>query len=211
MADPIFERDEVTAAFRFASHWWRSLVGAVDEARWGGPGIGEWSVLELVAHTNRVYRTLLDYIEGPVKDPTPIASAPEYFRIVLAEQTPHLHIADRGREEGASYRGRDPMMITEDLAARAMKMVEAAPADTVMHLFVGEMVLPQYLATRIVELVVHGLDLAAAIGLPTDPPREASTVALSVLAALAGPGDLSALVRLLSGRPASLPLRNVLD
>lgn len=211
MSDPIFERDEVTSAFRYATHWWRSLVGAVDEDRWPQAALGEWNLIELVAHTNRVFSTLLDYVQGPVKDPTPIESASQYFRIVLAEQTPHVHIAERGRQEAATYGGRDPIVLTEDLSARALKLVEAAPADTVMHLFVGEMVLPQYLATRIVELVVHGGDLSLAIGLPTDPPKEAVRIALAVLSALATPADLHAMTRLVTGRSASLPLHNVLD
>lgn len=211
MSDPIFERDEVTAAFRFASHWWRSLVGAVTDDRWPQPALGEWNLIELVAHTNRVYTTLLDYVEGPTKDPTPIASASQYLRIVLAEQTPHVHIAERGRQEAARYGGRDPIVMTENLAARALKLVEAAPAETVMHLFVGEMVLPQYLATRIVELVVHGTDLSTAIGLPSDPPKEAVRIAHSVLAALATPADLVGLVRTMTGRQPARPLRNLLD
>lgn len=210
MSDPIFERDEVLSAFRFASHWWRSLVGAVTEDRWPEAALGEWNLIELVAHTNRVYTTLLDYVEGPTKDPTPIASASEYFRIVMAEQTPHLHIAERGRQVAREYGGRDPIVITEDLSNRALALVEAAPADTVMHLFVGEMLLPQYLATRVVELVVHGTDLSAAIGLPTDPPKQSALVALQVLAAMADASDLAAMTRLLTGRSGSLPLRDVL-
>lgn len=210
MPDPIFSHDEVTAAFRFASHWWRSLVGAVDDDRWDGPALGEWSVRELVAHTNRVYRTILDYVAGDTKDPTPIASASDYFRIVLAEETPHVHIAERARIEVRDYDGRDVVAVTEELAKRASKLVDTAPPTTVMHLFVGEMELQQYLATRVVELVVHGLDLAAALDLPTDPPAESAGVALSVLLGLARPGDRTSMLRLLTGRPASLPLTNVL-
>src|SRR5699024_4776743 len=154
------------------------------------------------AHTNRVYTTLLDYVEGPTKDPTPIESASQYLRIVMAEQTPHVHIAARGREVARDYGGRDPIVITEDLADRAVALVEEAPADTVMHLFVGEMLLPQYLATRVVELVVHGTDLSEVIGLPTNPPKESALVALQVLAGLADAADLAAMTRLLTGRSA---------
>lgn len=211
MADPLFERDEVLAAFRYASHWWRSLVGAVDEARWDGPALGDWSARELVAHTNRAYKTILDYVAGDVKDPTWIPTASEYFRVVLAEQTPHVHIAERARREVAEYAGRDPVVVTEELAAKTVKLIDTAPGDTVMHLFVGEMALSQYLATRVVELVVHGLDLAVAIDLPTEPPVESSNVALATLLGLARPSDLSSVLRLLTGRAASLPLTNVLD
>lgn len=209
MADTLFNHHEVTTAFNYASHWWRSLVGAVDD-RWDDPGLGEWSVRELVAHTNRAYRTILDYVVGDTKDPTTILSATDYFRIVLAEETPHVHIAERARIEVGDYAGRDVVQVTEELARRASKLVETAAPSTIMHLFVGEMELEQYLATRVVELVVHGLDLSAALDLPTDPPAESAAVALAVLVGLARPSDLAGVLRLLTGRPASLPLTNVL-
>lgn len=210
MADPRFEHDEVTTAYRYGSHWWRSLVGAVDDHHWDQAALGEWSVRELIAHTNRVYRTILDYVAGDTKDPTPILTASDYFRIVLAEETPHVHIAERARREVLDYEGRDVVAVTEELAKRAGQLVDTAAGATVMHLFVGEMELDQYLATRVVELVVHGLDLAAALDLPTEPPAESATVALAVLLPLARPSDLSGVLRLLTGRPASLPLTNAL-
>lgn len=210
MADTTFTHAEVTEAFRYASHWWRSLVGAVDDDRWDGAALGEWSVRELIAHTNRVYRTIIDYVSGGPKDPTPILTAADYFRIVLAEETPHVHIAERARVEVKDYAGRDVVAVTEELATRAGKLVDTAAPTTAMHLFVGEMELQQYLATRVVELVIHGLDLAAALDLPTEPPAEATAVSLAVLLDLARPADRSSVLRLLTGRPASLPLTNVL-
>lgn len=210
MADPTFDYAEVTSAFRFASHWWRSLVGAIEDDGWDAPGLGEWSVRELVAHTNRAYRTVLDYVTGEAKDPTRIDSATDYFRIVLAEETPHVHIAERARREVLDYEGRDPVAVTEELARRTQQLLDTADGSTTMHLFVGEMRLDQYLATRVVELVVHGLDLAAAIDLPTDPPTESAKVALAVLLGATRPADLGSVLRLLTGRSASLPLTNVL-
>ena len=70
----------------------------------------------------------------------------------------------------------------------------ARAADTIVHLFVGEMTLDQYLATRVVELVVHGLDLAAAIDLPTPAPGAAARVVARLpfalrYAAVAAVGD----------------------
>jgi uncharacterized protein (TIGR03083 family) len=210
VADPQFAHDEILTAYRYADHWWRSLVGAIDDDQWDRTALGEWSVRELVAHTNRVYRTLLDYVAGDTRDPTPIRSASDYFRIVLAEETPHRHIAERARREVADYVGRDIVAVTEELSRRATRLVETAAGTTTMHLFVGEMELDQYLATRVVELVVHGTDLARAIEVPTDPPPESAAVALTVLAGLARPGDLVSVIRSLTGREAEPPLTNVL-
>ncbi|MBX3285270.1 MAG: maleylpyruvate isomerase N-terminal domain-containing protein [Actinobacteria bacterium] len=209
MADHIFEHHEVVSAYRYASTWWRSLAGAVEDHQWDQPGLGEWNVRELVAHTDRVFKTLLDYSEGDVKDPTEIYSAAAYFRIVLAEQTPHVHIAARAKREAAETDGW--VSATDDLAARAGALVERSAPDLPMHLMVGEMQLDQYLATRVVELVVHGLDLSRALALPTSAPVESARVALTVLLDLASGDDVSQIVRLLTGRTAELPLTHVLS
>jgi uncharacterized protein (TIGR03083 family) len=208
VAHHVFDHAEVTTAFRYASQWWRSIVGAVGDDRWDQAALGEWTVRELVAHTGRAYKTVIEYSEGEVKDPTPIDTAAGYFRIVLAEQTPHVHIAERARREARDHD--DWVVATDELAAVAARVIDATAPDAPMHLFVGEMPFTQYLATRVVELVVHGVDLAAAIDLPTTPPFEATKVAALVLLDLASPDDAVSVLRLLTGRPASLPLTNVL-
>ncbi|MEO6988495.1 MAG: maleylpyruvate isomerase family mycothiol-dependent enzyme [Aquihabitans sp.] len=209
MADRTFDFDQVRTAFRYASQWWRSIVGAVPDEQWERPALGEWSVRELVAHTSRAYRTIPEYIGGDVKDPTPIATAAEYFRTVLAEDTPHVHIADRGRREASLET--DWVTATDRLANEVVKLIDSLPADKDMHLFVGVMPLDQYLVTRVTELVVHGLDLAAAIDMQTEPPVEASRMVADLFLDLAQPRDLSSIIGLLSGRTSSRPLTNVLD
>lgn len=208
MADRTFAAAETTTAFRESAHWWRSLVGGVDDHQWDLMALGEWTVRELVAHGARAFKTVAEYVEGEPKDPTRIATAAEYFRIVLAEQTPHVHIANRARKEA---REEDDWVSATDRAwAAAELVVSKVPADTDLHLFVGEMALDQYLATRVVELVVHGTDLAEAIGIPSPPPRSGARVAVDVLLDLAAPDDAASVVRLLTGRSGSLPLANVL-
>jgi uncharacterized protein (TIGR03083 family) len=208
MADRTFAAADTLAAYRESAHWWRSLVGGVDDHQWAQPGLGEWSVQELVAHGARAFKTVSEYVEGDVKDPTRIATAAEYFRIVLAEQTPHIHIANRARKE--SMEQRDWIDATDTFWASAELVVSNVPADTDVHLFVGEMEMSQYLATRVVELVVHGSDLAEAIAIPSPPPVAAARIALDVLLDLATGDDLASILRLLTGRPGSLPLANVL-
>jgi len=209
VADHIFDHPEVSAAFRYASQWWRSLVGAVDDQVWDRAALGEWSVRELVAHGDRAYKTIVTYAEGHTVDDTEIYSAAGYFRIVLAEETPHVHIAARAKRDAADHD--DWVSATDDMASSAEKLVTGLAPDHTMHLLVGEMQLDQYLATRVVELVTHGLDLAAAIDLPTAAPSDSARVALTVLLDLATDDDLSSITRLLTGRAASLPLTHVLD
>lgn len=209
MTDRVFDPEETAAAYRFAAHWWRSLVGAIEDDQWALPGLGEWSVKELVAHGNRAFKTVNEYLEGDTKDPTVLFTAADYVRTVLGEETPHVHIAARARDEAAARD--DWVTATDELAEEALRQVAARPGDTTVHLFVGEMELGQYLATRVMEVVVHGLDLSRAIGLPTTPPTAALSVTLAVLLDLAPADDQAAIVRLLTGRDAPLPLTNVLD
>ena len=152
---------------------------------------------------------MVEYADGEVKDPTRIETAAAYFRVVLAEQTPHLHIAERARREAGQ--DADWVEATDRYWAAAESVLERKEPWAEMHLFVGEMRLDQYLATRTVELVVHGLDLSAAIGIPSSPPRPSARVALDVLLDLSPDDDLASLLRLVTGRPGSLPLTHVLD
>jgi uncharacterized protein (TIGR03083 family) len=201
MSDNVFSIEETSDAFRFASHWWRSIVGAVDDDGWDRPGLGEWTVRELVAHTDRAYRTVIDYLTGDTVDPTAIATAAGYFRLVLAEETPHVHIAARAKREAVEHD--DWVATTDELALHCEKLIVDTPGDAICHLMVGEMALAQYLATRVVELVVHGLDLADAIGLEVNPPPVSAEVVVRVLLDLAGDAGLGTAIRGLTGRPVS--------
>ncbi|NLD77281.1 MAG: hypothetical protein GX643_11505 [Acidimicrobiales bacterium] len=207
MTDTTFTYDDTAAAFRYASHWWRSIVGAIDDHHWDQTGLGEWTVKELVAHTDRAYKTIITYLTADTVDPTPIATAAEYFRIVLGEETPHVHIAARARTEAAEVS--DWISETDALARSCEKLVADTPGDAVCHLMVGEMELSQYLATRVTELVVHGLDLAQVLGLDVNPPPVATKIVLQLLLDVADEPAQTAVIRYLTGRPS--PGVNVLS
>jgi uncharacterized protein (TIGR03083 family) len=206
--DRTFTYDEVAEAYRQAGHWWRSLVGGIEDHQWDQGALGEWTVRELVAHGARAFRTVPEYLAGECKDPTPIDSAAQYFRIVLAEQTPHVHIAARARAEAGDHD--DWVAATDQVVAAADLAVHQGSSSSIAHLFVGEMALDQYLATRVVEVVVHGTDLGQAIGIPSPPPLGAAKVAISVLLDLSTGDDLATIARMLTGRRGNPPLANVL-
>lgn len=200
LTDTEFTYVETADAFRYASHWWRSIVGAIEDEQWERIALGEWTVRELVAHTDRAYKTVISYLTGDTVDPTPIPTAAHYFRTVLAEETPHVHIAARARREATEVT--DWITETDELARACEKLVADTPGDAVCHLMVGEMLLSQYLATRAVELVLHGLDLAQVIGIDVNPPPASTRVVMRVLLDLADEPTQTALLRYLSGRPA---------
>lgn len=199
MADRTFTHSEAVSAFGLAGRRFLSAVRTVDDEQWDLPGLGEWNVRELVAHTVRAFRTVDQYLDGTVRDPTPLASAAEYFRLVLAEEEPHLHIAMRARREAPDL-GDDPIAVAEALADLAIRTVERAPAAAPVHTFVGVIALPDYLATRVVELIVHTLDLAAALGLDLAIPPLPARMAVQVLGDLVDDDYLGDLLLALTGR-----------
>ncbi len=199
MADRTFPHAEATSAFDLAGKWFVSAVRTVDDEQWDLPALGEWNVRELVAHTVRAFRTVEQYLDGTVRDPTPLTSAAEYFRMVLAEDEPHIHIAVRARRE-APHLGDDPIAAVEALADLAGRAVDRASATAPVHTFVGVIALPDYLATRVVELVVHTLDLAAALELDLPVPPVPARVAVQVLVDLVEDDYLGDLLRTLTGR-----------
>jgi hypothetical protein len=65
-----------TAGFVEASRFLVSAVGAVPGDRWDGPGLGGWSLRELVAHANRGQTLVGEYLLRP-RPPEPPES--DYF------------------------------------------------------------------------------------------------------------------------------------
>lgn len=199
MADRTFTRDEAVSAFGIAATWFVGAVRAVEDHQWDLPGVGEWTVRELVAHTVRAFRTVDQYLDGTARDPTPLPSAAAYFRTVLAEDDPHRHIAERARREVPDL-GDEPVGVAEELADRVSRIIDRAPAPTLVHTFVGVIALPDYLATRVVELVVHTLDLAAALGLDLPVPPLPGRMAIQVMADLVDDDYMADVLFAVTGR-----------
>jgi uncharacterized protein (TIGR03083 family) len=197
-----FTLDEVLPAFREASDWYLATAESVDPAMWTSPGLGEWTVLELVAHASRAYLTLERYLEpsGHID----VESGADYFRRAMEAPDSNASIAARGRDEAAEL-GEDPLATIRARAESALKAVENAPPGAVCVTMAGTLSLGDYLGTRVVELTVHTLDLAVAVGRDdAEPPEAAGRVSLIVLAALAAQPSFAMLLRALTGR-ATLP------
>ena len=129
--------------------------------------------------------------------------------MVRADQTPNVHIAAGAPREALDVH--DPVDHTDQWSARAETAVAMSDGDDIVHTFVGEIRLDQYLATRVIELVVHGIDLAEVVGIGVSPPPSAARVALAVLIDLVPADDLGVLLRALTGRAQMLPGLHVLD
>jgi uncharacterized protein (TIGR03083 family) len=188
--------------FVTAAHAYADLVRAIPDDAWERPGLGEWSVRDLVGHTARSLLTVETYLARPTQSEE-IAGPVEYFRRVAAVD--HASVAERGREAGRAL-GANPSAFVDDLVARVLPLVPAA-GDPVIPTALGGMRLHRYLPTRTFELAVHGLDIAAATTLPA-PDFGASVltevVGLAAETAVAG-GRGPELLRALTGRAALAP------
>ena len=158
-----------------------------DESAWSAPGLGEWSVRSLVGHLSRAFVTVVDYSGAPEPDAATIATAGEYVaRARLAAASPG--VAQRGVDAGIGL-GSTPAAAAEryaELAAAAMDAVDRVPAGRRVAVFGGSMRFDEYLRTRILELVVHGLDLAAAVPGTASPDQDDRMPDASTPAAASG-------------------------
>ncbi|HEX7444241.1 MAG TPA: maleylpyruvate isomerase N-terminal domain-containing protein, partial [Acidimicrobiales bacterium] len=193
-----FTLEETFPPFRAAADWCLEVVGQVTPDQWDRPGLGEWSIRELAAHTSRAFLLVETYLAN--NGPIDVVSAADYFRMAMPDASVNRAIAERGRDEAVDL-GDDPAAAIAARATRAVRAVELAPARAVCVTFAGTLSLADYLATRVVEVCVHTLDLADALGLAeAEPPAEAAMLSVWVLGALAAEPSPAVLLRALTGR-----------
>lgn len=187
---------DLRTAFADAAAYLVEVADRIPEDAWEGPGLGEWTVRELVGHASRALSTVPAYLAVPVQR-VELPTAVEYIRRALTAPDADALIAERGRQAAAAL-GDDPVAGLRSLMAKAIVAVGDAPGGALVGTPFGGMRLSDYLHTRVFELTVHGLDVAAATGVEAAPPSNAAAVALHLVAelavepALAGPLLLAA-------------------
>lgn len=195
----------VRAAFAEATATFLHTVEHTEPHQWELPALGEWSVRELTAHTLRAFTTTETYLSAEPTVDRVMADATEYYRTVLADPDIHRSVAARGRAAGATLD--DPLGESQATAQRVGALVASTADDDTVHTFAGQIGFIEHLATRVVELAVHTLDLQRATGQYQHLHRDTVHVALSVLADLAEP---TALILALTGRGSLPSVYNVL-
>ena len=159
--------------FEGAARAVEASIASVED--WDAPGLGEWSVAELVAHLIRAADRITHYLAQPVDGEVPVCDRVEYFR--FDHRAAATGVADRSRADAARI-GTDALASTFTAAWTATTAaLRTEPADRIVPTFMGPMTLEEYSATRVLELVVHGLDLCRALDVPerTDPTALAMT------------------------------------
>jgi uncharacterized protein (TIGR03083 family) len=193
---------EVRQAYDEAATAFRVVVDSIGAEEWDRPALGEWTVRELVAHTLRALLTVEAYL-GVEATKVELRGPAEYFRVALDASGIHADVAARARTQVTGL-GDDPAAVVAATAGRVLALVDQTPDDRVLGTFVGGITLADYLPSRVVELVVHTLDLCAALGREPLVGRLGAAVTLSTLGevAAARPAtvDVAHLVRALTGR-----------
>ncbi|WP_026534753.1 maleylpyruvate isomerase N-terminal domain-containing protein [Arthrobacter sp. H14] len=185
-------------AFAEAAAWFVDTAAKV-AGRWEEPGLGEWSVRDLVGHTSRALLTVETYLNQQAAS-IEVESADEYFRLALASVGDPAAVAERGRDAGAAL-GSDPAAAVEEIADRVLSMVNASCGDSIVRTPVGGMRLMDYMPTRTFELTVHTCDLAAAIDVVPQVPEAAADQSFALLGRLAiRSGKASELLLAATGR-----------
>lgn len=152
--------------FSEAVAFFLDVASRVPDDDWASEALGVWNVRDLVGHTSRAILLVEEYAtEGTTRS---------------GFGTPD-EIAERGRQAGHAL-GDDPVGALHALADRVLGLVEGLPDDHPTHTPSGVRPLSRYLPTRVAELTIHTVDLANALGMEVEPPRECVRATLYVLA-----------------------------
>ena len=189
--------DTWRADFRAAAQWLVVLTGEVRDDQWDQPGLGSWDVRALTGHAGRALGTVEEYLVKPA-DGEPVDAPTTYLNAI--HRADPAGIEARGVAAGEAL-GTDPVAAVTSLAERVVALVEATPDDAPVATALGAMTLRTYLPTRTFELIVHGLDLATAIGSESAPPPGATaSMARLAVEAVISAGGAAALCETLTGR-----------
>jgi uncharacterized protein (TIGR03083 family) len=188
--------ETVLPSFRTAGEWFAEFAGR-DEVvqRWAEPSaLTGYSIGGLVGHVAAAVGWL-----GPLLETTdpggevPVWSVADYLAPFpvhsQADLEGPLHTAARAQGERSAQRG--PKETLTRFVERFDTVVTRLAGDNLDRTVDLRPTLPaairlgDFLRTRVVELVVHGDDLAASIGVTAEPPADAMAVATEALVAVA--------------------------
>ena len=157
------------AAFDQAISFFLDSVARIPSGQWEAPGLGVWSVRDLVGHASRAMTTVEQYAAIGA-EATGIGSSDD--------------IAERGREAGRAL-GDDPLNTLRDIAAKVRALVDTLPDGHSMAPPLGKVSLMRYLRSRVAEITIHTSGLADAIGISVEPSEECMRESLYWLSDLA--------------------------
>ncbi|MGH9116593.1 MAG: maleylpyruvate isomerase N-terminal domain-containing protein [Acidimicrobiales bacterium] len=189
-----FEPDAVRAAYADCARGLAGVAARIPGDAWDRPGLGVWTVRDLVGHAGRALTVTEAYLDAAdaadraasTDDPQILSHPIDYYRAIAAgSHADHAAVAERGRRAGREL-GADPAGTVDALATRVVERIasedDAAPVATPF----GTMRLIDYLPSRVFELTVHRLDAVEAAGIADVDGRPGVALSLVVAAGVAG-------------------------
>ncbi|MEV6300140.1 maleylpyruvate isomerase family mycothiol-dependent enzyme [Actinoplanes sp. NPDC051861] len=199
-----YRRTYRSAAIAFAD-----LVSRIPPDRLDGPGLGDWTLRDLLGHTASSALRQVPVVLGQ-QAPMLLVPTPEGYFAAVRSAPPALVEAavaastDDARDTGKNL-GDQPAQVISGLIGQATSALAVAGDDDLVATPAGGMRVRDWLPTRTFELVVHGSDAARAAGVPIDLGPEAVSEAVALAARIAAAvGDGLPALRALTGR-GSLP------
>jgi hypothetical protein len=119
----------IREAYAAATACFVDTVARVRKAQWEQPGLGEWTVRDLVGHTSRALLTVEAYVDKPA-DQIEVERPVDYFLRAKASLADPAAVAARGREAGQAL-GADPAGMVRDIAGRVLVRLQEVP-DTAL-------------------------------------------------------------------------------
>lgn len=186
--------------FLLAAEGLARQAASIGPDQWDRPGLGTWSVRDLVGHTTRAILTVTTYLGEDDPGEIGVATAEEYYALARERFGDDEGIARRGVEAGR-WLGDDPAARIRGAVEEARRALAVQPPARVVAAGGLGIPLAEYLRTRIFELAVHSLDIARATGVPHGLPAEvlAEAAALGARTAV-GSGAGETLLLALTGR-----------
>jgi uncharacterized protein (TIGR03083 family) len=151
-------------AFRSAAVSFADLVARVPADRWENPGLGDWTLRQLAGHaTNSGLRPVPTVLATP-SDEITRASSEDYWLLARAVMPDVPPVARDSSGDDSPALEDDPAGVVGDLVGLATQALGRVEDNDLVETPAGGMRVRDWIPTRTFELVVHGLDIAAAAG-----------------------------------------------
>jgi uncharacterized protein (TIGR03083 family) len=174
--------DKIREAYLESAEFFAGLVDGVDIDGWEEHALGQWTVRDLAGHTYRSISTVVGYSEKPA--PQVDVESPVAWILNVRQNADPDRVAEMGRSAGLEIMD-SPTMMVRGFLSMARDRVNDLDDDFILATPQGGMRFIDYLQLRTMELVIHGGDLAKALGVEAKPPDSGTQVALQVLTGVA--------------------------
>lgn len=216
---------EVLEAFTAESGRLAAVAAETDDDAFTRPSLcPPWTAADLLYHVRMTMGRLSGMLAAPEPSGLSLVPAPGYYRASQrfspAVNDERIQSAQRGAATlpDAAARARDFDRVREE----ATELLRTTPAGRVVRTRHGDaMLLTEFARTRVLELAVHGLDLAAALNQPpwmtapamavTEELLLPSAAAARDLRAAAGWDQVTLIAKLTGRSPATLAEARLID